>query len=288
MISWWVKSRWPYEQGANSQAVKHKTQFSCFCFSEYCGKIQKHIYKLKHLKLTAVSCRIYYRLVEVWYFRRNTCQQLVNISGSISSKGTLFYSEQVWNIQKAVSKITESSHTKLIPDPNTSWTTQNGWSWQWALEVTWPNPALAGTPRAGCHIQAALGDLQGGAPTAFGQPVPVLCHPHSTEVLVFRGNLLCSSLCLWPLVVALDSTEHSMVLFVCTLCSDWWDPLSLSFSYKRSPTFFIIFVALCWILSICPSLLCTGKARTGHSAPDAASPVLYRGNGSPPSSCCQH
>ena len=54
-----------------------------------------------------------------------------------------------------------------------------------------------GHPEQGAqgHTQLALEDPQGGDPTDSGQPVPVLHHPHSTEVfLVFRGNLLCSSL----------------------------------------------------------------------------------------------
>lgn len=33
------------------------------------------------------------------------------------------------------------------------------------------------------HVQAVSGDLQGGDTTAPEQPVPVLCHLHSTELL---------------------------------------------------------------------------------------------------------
>jgi len=61
------------------------------------------------------------------------------------------------------------------------------------------------------HIQMAFGDLPEGDPTASGQPVPLLCHPQSTGVLlVFRGTILCSNLCLLPLVLALDTTKKSL------------------------------------------------------------------------------
>ena len=42
-----------------------------------------------------------------------------------------------------------------------------------------------GHPEQGAqtHVQAASGDLHGGDPTASGQPVPVLHHLRSTEVL---------------------------------------------------------------------------------------------------------
>jgi len=33
------------------------------------------------------------------------------------------------------------------------------------------------------HVQVAFGDVQGGDPTASGQPMPMLCLLHSTEVL---------------------------------------------------------------------------------------------------------
>jgi len=60
---------------------------------------------------------------------------------------------------------------------------------------------------AEAHIQVASGDPQGGDPTAFGQPVPGLHHLHSTEaLLVFRGNILCSSSCLPSLGLAVGTT----------------------------------------------------------------------------------
>ena len=71
------------------------------------------------------------------------------------------------------------------------------------------------------HIQAALEDLQGGSLTAPGQPVPVLHHLHSAAVLlVFRGDLLCFSLCLLPLFLALGITEQSLAQPPFTLPSD--------------------------------------------------------------------
>jgi len=63
------------------------------------------------------------------------------------------------------------------------------------------------------HIHMAMEDLQGGDPTASGQPVPVLCHLHRRAVLlVFRGNLLCFSLCPLPPVPALGTTEQDLAL----------------------------------------------------------------------------
>ena len=53
----------------------------------------------------------------------------------------------------------------------------------WAHLV--PAPLQQGHPEQGAqaHVQVAFGALQGGAPTASGQPVPGLQHPHSTAVL---------------------------------------------------------------------------------------------------------
>lgn len=46
----------------------------------------------------------------------------------------------------------------------------------------------------------------------YGQAVQLLSHMHSEEVMS-RQNLLCSILHLLPLVLALGTTEKSMVLF---------------------------------------------------------------------------
>jgi len=59
--------------------------------------------------------------------------------------------------------------------------------------------------------QGAQAGLQGGDPTACGQPVPLLHHLHSIEVLLlFERNLLCSSLCPLPPVLALGTTDKSL------------------------------------------------------------------------------
>jgi len=59
----------------------------------------------------------------------------------------------------------------------------------------------------------AFGYLQGGRLHKFpGQPVLVLIHPHSEKkcFLMFRGNLLCFSLCPLPLVLSLDTIEKNL------------------------------------------------------------------------------
>ena len=57
------------------------------------------------------------------------------------------------------------------------------------LEGTWRSPGPALLQGAQNNVQAALDDPQGLHRTVSGQPVPVLHHLHSTEVLlVFRGN----------------------------------------------------------------------------------------------------
>lgn len=50
--------------------------------------------------------------------------------------------------------------------------------------------------------------------TDCGQPVPVLCYPQSTEVLlVFSEIILCLILCSLPLILSLGMTEKSLALF---------------------------------------------------------------------------
>jgi len=81
---------------------------------------------------------------------------------------------------------------------------QIGCCWQGPLHPSGPTHLQQSHPEHGAQ---GCGDPQGGDRTAFGQPVPVLCHPHSTEVLlVFRRNFLRSSLCPWPLVLALGTS----------------------------------------------------------------------------------
>lgn len=57
------------------------------------------------------------------------------------------------------------------------------------------------------HTQVAFEELQGGDPTTSRQPVPVLHHLHSNKVIPgVQRNLLCSSLCLLPVVLAWGTT----------------------------------------------------------------------------------
>jgi len=69
----------------------------------------------------------------------------------------------------------------------------------------------------------------------------VLHHPHSTEVLLeFRESLLCASLCQWPLVLALGTSERSLaVSSVHSSLRYLWmllrSPLNLSFPGLSSP-----------------------------------------------------
>ena len=88
----------------------------------------------------------------------------------------------------------------------------SGWCWKGALEGIWSKPLL----KQG-HLEPvawmAFEYLQGGALHSFsGQPVPVLSHSHGGKAfLMFRGNLLCFSLCPLPLVLPLGTTEKSLV-----------------------------------------------------------------------------
>ena len=77
-----------------------------------------------------------------------------------------------------------------------------------------PAPAPAGTPRAGCPGPHPGGS--GRSPRRRPHSLWAACASapslHSTEgLLVFRGNLLCSSLCPWPLVLALDTLEADSI-----------------------------------------------------------------------------
>lgn len=58
------------------------------------------------------------------------------------------------------------------------------------------------------------GDLHGGDATAPGQPVPVLCHPHSTSLLpAVEMESPMFQLVPLPLVLALGTTEMSLAPF---------------------------------------------------------------------------
>ena len=70
-----------------------------------------------------------------------------------------------------------------------------------------PSPCSSRAIQSRCtaHILASFGDLQGGDPSTPGQPVPLLWHLHSIEVLLaFRWNLLYSSLYPLPPVNTVD------------------------------------------------------------------------------------
>lgn len=147
------------------------------------------------------------------------------------------------------------------------------------------------------HIQVDLEDLQGD-PSASGQPVPVLRHLDSTEMLfMFRENCLCACLCPLPFLLALGATENSLVLYSL-------HPSSLQiFMYidEVSPSLLLLRLgspsSLCpdrrdapvpssWWLSIGVSPVClclsgTGGSRTGLVWP----PAVSRGKGSPSMTC---
>lgn len=148
-----------------------------------------------------------------------------------------------------------------------------------------PNPCCAGTTRAGCP---------GPRPSSFWRSVsekesqnlgslyqsPITCH--STEVLLmFRGNLLRSSLCLSLSGLALGAIDlslahsslHSSFRYLYVLIrspwasSSWgWTVPAPSASPQRKGTGpFIILVTLCWTFSLVyPNISYTGGCKTGH------------------------
>lgn len=75
-----------------------------------------------------------------------------------------------------------------------------------------------GHPEQGAqgHVQVTLEDPQEGYSSASGEPVPLLqCLREAFPV--FKGKFLCSSLCLWSLVLALGTTGQSLTPFACLL-----------------------------------------------------------------------
>ena len=147
----------------------------------------------------------------------------------------------------------------------------------------WSNPCSSRDTRAGCP-----GPPPGGfwrsprrEPTASGQPVPVLHHPHSTKVLlVFRWNVLYSRLWSSPCQSRANPgtgphwEEPSPILFAPSLqvfigknslrfLFSRLNHLSfLSFSlYEKSSsplTFWLSSVALCWTPHSMSTFSCTG------------------------------
>lgn len=127
-------------------------------------------------------------------------------------------------------------------------------------------------------------------------------YPYIEKAFIVRGNLLCSSLCPLPLVLFLGTTEVSSVPsflhppfnYLYTLIGspwafsfrDWTVPAFSALPYRRDPP--VLSSSLCPISGlshVCPCLSCTGKPRTGPSAPAVDSPVVTRGERS---FCCNH
>ena len=116
--------------------------------------------------------------------------------------------------------------------------------------------------------------------------------------LMIRGNLLCFSLCPLPLILSLGTVEKSLALFslyppfryLYTLIRS---PLSYLLSRLNGPRSLRVFLkgvvlqSLNNLVRLCPCLSCTKELRTRHSTLGVASPVLSKGGGSPPLTCCQ-
>ena len=160
---------------------------------------------------------------------------------------------------------------------------QNGWGWKGPLEVIWSNtPAQAGPPRSAC-----LGPSPGHfwiSPRMQTQlPLWATCacaHSPSQCFPMFRGNLLCFSLCPLPLVLLLGATEKSLVpsslhplfrylhtLIRCplSLFLSWLNSLSQLSHHRRD---FPVRYPSLWPLVGLPPLLdvsCTGKPRIAHT-----------------------
>lgn len=120
--------------------------------------------------------------------------------------------------------------------------------------------------------------------------------------LMFRWNLLYFTLCPLPLVLSMSTPEKSLSSFqplfwylqVSVGC-----PLSLLFSRMKTPSSFSLspivemFQSLhlhCHVLlssSICMPLLYWEGQNWTQQWPDMASPLLSRGEGSPPLACWQ-
>lgn len=109
-------------------------------------------------------------------------------------------------------------------------------------------PALtpAGPPTA--DAQAALEDLQGGVPISPWS----LCQCSATHTALkccwmFSGNLRCASLCPWPLVLALATTEPCLTLPSSHppsgICRHWWDPPEPSLLQAEQPVHLAIIKA---------------------------------------------
>jgi len=93
------------------------------------------------------------------------------------------------------------------------------------LDPSAPAPAPAGTPRAGCP--GPRPGSSGRSPRRRPHSLWAACASapslHSTEgLLVFRGNLLCSSLCPWSLLLAPGITGRAWLQSVAPSLGDLW------------------------------------------------------------------
>ena len=92
------------------------------------------------------------------------------------------------------------------------------WKWERTSGSIWSNhnSTLSHTEQgAQDHLQAALENLQGGDPTtSLGNlcQCSIICTAQKC-ILVFRANLLCSRVCLLPLVLALGTTDKISSLY---------------------------------------------------------------------------
>lgn len=124
-----------------------------------------------------------------------------------------------------------------------TWTTKsrNGWGQKESLEVSRSNPtAQTGTSRASCpeSSQMALSISKDGDPTiSLGR----LCQSSVALTVkksfpMFRGSLLCFSLCPLPLVLTLGVSEKVLYALSLHIYRCWWglvlfrlsNPISLS------------------------------------------------------------
>lgn len=152
-----------------------------------------------------------------------------------------------------------------------------------------------GHPEQGvqAHTQVVAEGLQWGDSTASRQPVPVLWHPHSTEVLlVFWGHLLFQFM---PIASCPQTRHHWKDMAPSSLCL----PFRYFYRWMRSPC---AYSSLVPALSASPHrkgapvpqssvwpfmtnfptytvFSCTGEHRTVHSAAGVASPVMSRERG---------
>lgn len=120
----------------------------------------------------------------------------------------------------------------FVPFPFLFERSQNSWNRQGPLKATWSSTLFTQIPLKHInqgHAHVAFEYLQGRRYLP-GQPVPVVCHPHSkTFLLVFSQNFLCSSLCPLPLILSLGTTDKSVAP------SSWQPPFRYSHTINQIP-----------------------------------------------------